>query len=175
MVQKERADAPFVEDVFFPGLCLDLINKHLAVALPGATMSKIATTPLSTPVDGSSSNGFGSTPTLVHDNDFLSWYFVEGITNSNFQSSPTDSDGLHHCRPTVRSYVKEPGFLDCHPRKSLPKKKNAKVAITILLLLCCNVIYWQFAWPRRLCLPSLVPVEDIGVRTNSIPNSYRTQ
>jgi hypothetical protein len=107
------------DNVYFPGLNLALINKRLAIALPGAAMFKIKTATMSCTVDpmngvcdgGSSSSSSGNgteddtttttTTPLVHDVDFSTWYLVEGNNNKNFQDvlpspPPPPPHSYHH-------------------------------------------------------------------------------
>jgi hypothetical protein len=112
-VCKDQGESHSEEYVFFPGLTLTLINKHLGKSLPGTTIFLKTT---STIPSNSSGDGDEGTTTLVCGDDFSTWYLVEGTTNKNFQDAPAH----HHYRPTVQSFLKEPGFMDCHPRKGVP-------------------------------------------------------
>ncbi len=107
-VMDEEQETVTKDDVFFSGLSLNLINKHLDHALPGASIFTIDCAPYKSD---------GDTDTSMSLDDFSIWYIVEGTTNKNFRDDHPNTTR----RPTIQSFIKEPGFLDCHPRKSNPK------------------------------------------------------
>jgi hypothetical protein len=111
---KDKGESHSEEYVFFPGLTRALINEHLGKSLPGTTIFLKTTSTI--PSNSSAGDGDEGSTTLVCGDDFSTWYLVEGTTDKNFQDAPAH----HHYRPTVQSFLKEPGFLDCHPRKGVP-------------------------------------------------------